>query len=189
MPCKMADFNRDGFDDLVINYGHPGSLNAIQIINAKNVNAFAKGWWREVKTNNTVRFSPDAMTVGDFNGDGRLEIVGLTSQVIGQPASTDGNGLRLVVHTVDEKTLQISDGDLFPLTLTPDGSAPDASAMVPFTSAAAGKFTSTTHDQLLIAYAINGGTAKVELIDFAPGTFQPHRAIELGHGRRAEERS
>jgi hypothetical protein len=39
------------------------------------------------------------MVIGDFNGDGRPEILGVEPKV-------DGNGLQIVIHTVDPKTLK-----------------------------------------------------------------------------------
>ncbi|MDQ3649663.1 MAG: VCBS repeat-containing protein, partial [Acidobacteriota bacterium] len=157
---KMADFNGDGYDDLVVNNGSPEGLNAIQIYTAQDVNNFDAGLKFSNENIYTGEISADAMTIGDFNGDGQPEIIGVIPQA-------DGHGLRLVLHTVDAKTLRISDAVQFPLTI------PEGSVVVPHISAAAGKFTTTTHDQLLIAYAANPGTAKVKLIDFDPKTFEP----------------
>jgi len=161
---KMADFNQDGFDDLVINYGHTGDgENAIQIVNAKDVNNFADGWVARGENVLTGKITNDAMVIGDFNGDGRPEIIGVIPQ-------DDGTGLRLVLHTVDPKTLLISNAVTFPLTLPEE----DAKAVVSYIAAAPGRFTNTTHDQLLIAFANrDNGTAKVKLVDFDTGNFQP----------------
>jgi hypothetical protein len=174
---KMADFNGDGFDDMVVNYGVPGGQSALQIINAQNVNAFSEGLIargenlqarnmgvHKVFYDSGKLHSPgsDTMTVGDFNGDGRLEIIGVV------PGEGD-KGLQLELHTVDEKTLQISDAIFFPLNIGEDDKPVPFSHIAP----AVGRFTVTSHDQLLIAYAINEGTAKVKLVDFNQLTFEP----------------
>ncbi|MBA3353844.1 MAG: hypothetical protein H0U23_15730 [Blastocatellia bacterium] len=178
---KMADFNRDGFDDLVVNYAKPNGQSAIQIINAKNVNAFAEGLIARGENLQTVNMGiyritggdgnpeivgVDTMTVGDFNGDGKLEIIGVISGEVGE-----GVGLQLVVHTVDEKTLQISDAKYF--TLFGDTIGDPLPTPLSQIAAAVGRFTTTTHDQLLVSHAVNGGVARVRLIDFDPATFRP----------------
>src|SRR5262249_20734203 len=59
---KMADFNQDGFDDLVINYGqNGGDENAIQIVNATDVNNFASGLTARGENVLTSKISQDGM--------------------------------------------------------------------------------------------------------------------------------
>jgi hypothetical protein len=182
--AMMADFNRDGFDDLVVNYAEPDGQSAIQIINAKDVNAFsdgliARGENLQTKNLGIYRITGgdgnpevvgvDTMTVGDFNGDGQLDIIGVIP-------GAGNEGLELVLHTVDAETLRISDARYFPL--------PEGGAYVPPSqiAAAAGRFTAASRDQLLIAYATNQGTAKVKAVDFAPATFHPQEGAAWDTG-------
>ncbi|MEP7037588.1 MAG: hypothetical protein ABI891_04535, partial [Acidobacteriota bacterium] len=176
---KMADFNHDGFDDLVVNYTNPNGQSGIRIINAANVDAFSQGLIaRGVENTNTKSMGAysvvdslytsndipvDSMTVGDINGDGQLEILGVVP-------GEGGTGLQLVVHTVDQRTLQIADAKYYPLTGTEADGLIVPQAHI---AAAVGKFTTTTHDQLLVAWAVNDHLPVVQLVDFVQGKSTP----------------
>lgn len=151
----MADFNLDGYDDLVLSY----TDGSIQIVTAGDVNN------PNVGTHPPFNIGPEAkldrlldMTAGDFNGDGQPEIAALSFQ----------NGrLKLVIYTVDAKSLAITPASSLVLP------TPDANGNTWYASIARGKFNTLAHDQLAIAFGWTSGPTRVEIIDFKPNTLSP----------------
>lgn len=139
----MADFNEDGYDDLVLNWTCSNeqscsNQNGLAIVTANDPNNFNAGLRPAQKNYNTTAIYN--MAVSDFNGDGQPDIIGVE-------AGADGTGLRLAYHTVDPKTFAISDGVYLPVT----NPLSTAGKMVRI-SAAGGRFTDAFHDQLVVAY-------------------------------------
>jgi len=160
--AATADFNLDGFDDVVFSKND----GTIQVATANDVNEPLNNVFGP-----SVKFGPAAsldmlldMAVGDFNGDGQREIAGLVNLPNG--------GLKLVIYTVDPTTLIIKPASS--LTLT----TPGAIDYVPVgnVSMARGRFNSATHDQLAVAFATRVGPPRVEIIDFDSNTLQPREA-------------
>ena len=100
------------------------------------------------------------MVIGDFNGDGRPEIAGLVTLPSG--------GLQIVIYTVDPTTLAVSSAARLTLQKAL------AFEFGPYVSITAGRFTSLTHDQIVVADGgflhdnPNGGDwlTKLELLIF-----------------------
>ncbi len=151
----MADFNQDGYDDLLLN----SNLGSTVVATAANVNNFGAS---------PLKFGPvntlDALqeiVAGDFNGDGQMEVAGLSKLASGE--------LALVIYTVDPKTLEIARASQ--ITLKAAGGS--KSEPVTHMSIASGRFTAAAHDQLVLAFATVNGQTSLETIDFAPSSLQP----------------
>jgi hypothetical protein len=158
----IADFNLDGYDDFAFSYGD----RTIAVVTAADVNNSDAG----LTLGPSAKLDPlGDMTAGDFKGDGKREIAGLIVLPNG--------GAKLVVYTVDPKTLAITPASSLVLT------TPAASNANPITwfSIARGKFDTLAHDQLAVAFATDSAdpgqsTETVEIVDFEPNSLT---AIEV----------
>jgi len=151
----VADFTLDGYDDLALALDDGGLL----IMTPSDVNIISKGFRQSSATLEKLK----DIAVGDFNGDGRREIAGLTVLPTG--------GLKLAVYTVDPDSLSVAPASSLIVTA-------DASANPPVTHAsiARGRFSNAGHDQLAVAFATDSGPVYVQIIDFEANTLIPHIA-------------
>jgi hypothetical protein len=154
-----ANFTLDGYDDLAISFDDGRLL----VATPNDRNNFQGGFRQRITTSLDVLKD---MAAGDFKGDGKREIAGLTTQ--GVP----NGGLKLVVYTVDPQSLAVTPASS--LTLK----TPDASTNNPITyvSMARGRFNGAGYDQLAVAFATDSGPVTVEVIGFAPNTLTPNEA-------------
>jgi len=168
---EMADFNQDGYDDLAISFDYKGSIRILTACDVNNPNNTdgCKGIFGQPSR---FRFGPTAfldplndMATGDFNGDGRPEIAGLSIQPNG--------GLKLVIYTVDPKSLAITPASSLVLDTANAGSP------ITHVSIARGKFNTLSHDQLVVAFATNSGPSAVKIVDFEPDTLTPTEKSSL----------
>jgi hypothetical protein len=161
----VADFNQDGYDDLVLNF-NDGTTVVATAGDVNNINAGSSP---------PLYYGPASkldiladMTIGDFNGDGHPEIAGLVQLPSG--------GLALVIYTVDPNTLAVSKAAQ--ITLQKAGTSSMAAVSI-----ASGRFTPAAHDQIIVAYTPNGVVAStLELIDFAPPSLTPQEETTYAFG-------
>ena len=156
----IADFNHDGYDDVVFSLGYGGDLGGLWVLTPNDVNDASKG----PRRSSLVVHTAAAVAAGDFKGDGQSEIAGVNVLPTG--------GLQLMIYTVDPQTLQITLAKSLVLT------TPGVSASTPITrtSMARGRFNSAGHDQIAVGFATDSGFTYVEIIDFTPGTLTPFEA-------------
>jgi FG-GAP-like repeat/PEP-CTERM motif len=156
----VADFNRDGYDDLVLTLMTNFSQGSIFVATAGDVNNIAAG--RVPPFNFGPISSADALfdiTVGDFNGDGQPDIAGIFG--------LNSGGIALAIYTVDPRTLTVSKAAQIPLSL--------AGNSVYTGSITSGRFTPAGHDQIIVASSPGNGVQRtvLELVDFAPSSLTP----------------
>jgi len=170
----LADFTGDAYADLVVNFRDSFGRNAIILATAEDVNNFDAGLrWGD---DNDQTDEIGEMVVGDFDGDGQLEVFGLIP-------GADGTGLRLVLHTIDPSCMPNSpcmrfhDAVHFPLSL-PVGS----NSVIASFRLAAGRFGTTTHDQLAVVYVTDTQKFVVLGIDVD----SEHRPIVKGYAVASE---
>jgi hypothetical protein len=152
----MADFNQDGYDELALSYSDGTIVVASAAPPYFNLGPIAK------------LDALSDMVAGDFNGDGKLEIAGLSILPSG--------GLKLVIYSVDPTTLAITPASSLVLN------TPGTSTSTPIThvSIARGKFNTLSHDQLVVTFATNSGNPYAEIIDFASsGSLTPTEQPQL----------
>ncbi len=149
-----ADFTGDAYDEVAMSLDD----GRLIVISANDVNNLTGGY----RLPGTTVDKLYAMTAGDFNGDGKREIAGLTT--------TASGGAQLDIYSVDSGSLALSLAASLPLT-TPGASTGDP---VRTWSITRGRFNSTNHDQLAVAFANSSGPGYVEVIDFDPGTLNAH---------------
>ncbi len=137
-----GDFRGDGLQEIVL-----ASSYGIRIVSAIDPNDFAKGItsgpFSAVDADGSYKA---AVAVGDFNGDGRLEIA------VAYDALNNAQG-RLKVYKVDPRTLalELQHSEL----LTPELRPIDTFSA----KLAAGRFGTTLHDQLILGYRISAFNA------------------------------
>lgn len=132
----VGDFRGDGFSEVVL-----ALKSEMRIISAVNPFDFSKGLQSGPVFKPAFYKSSDSKTaiaVGDFRGDGRREIA------LALELKTFPGIIRVQALSVDPKTLQFE--------LRNNESNNFSDAHVTGVSAAAGKFGSTSHDQLVLAY-------------------------------------
>ena len=166
----MADFNQDGYDDFAVS----DATGAFSIWTACDVN---DPFSLPCDTNpdgssRLFNWVPSGqldvlydMAAGDFNGDGRPEIAGLT-------AGPNG-GIRLVIYTVDVNSLAITRASFLDLNTASSGTP------VTLASLARGRFNTQTHDQLAVTFATSSGPSIVEIIDFPQSSLNPMEASSI----------
>ena len=161
-----ADFNLDGFEDLAVAFQD----GRIMVGAPDNVNDLDAGWHQTVSSIDTLL----DLTAGDFNGDGKTEIAGLTFAPNG--------GLKLVIYTVDPVTLAVTPASS--LVLTTPGSS--NSNQIGYASLSRGRFNTPNYDQLAVSFATtssqagqSGGPAYIEVVDFTPGTLNPREGPQI----------
>lgn len=156
----VADFNQDGFDDIVL-LGSSKRKDAGQgaIVTAENVDSGdqrLKFGPSSACCNNTVA----AVAVGDFNGDGQPDVAAL---------QFNGDVAFLAVYQVDPKTLSLS---IAASSVVHESSTRGLENPETQLSLASGRFTSESHDQLVITFPDVRGQQIIQVIDFAPASLQ-----------------
>ena len=147
----VADFTLDGYDDLALSF----SDGRMMVLTPNNVNDFGAGPRTSIS-----RLDPlVSLAAGDFNGDGKQELAGLFI--------TPNGGLKLETFTVDPNSLNVALATS--VTLSPD----NPSSPVTYFSLARGRFNASGHDQLVVAFAGQGGASIVEVIDFLVNSLNP----------------
>ena len=159
--AAMADFNQDGYVDIVMNFGPGGESADMQVFTAANPDGSKNFWYSSLSGIDAMPGLPTsqetllAMTAGDFDGDGRPEIAGVAFK-------NDGH-YHICIYTLDPFTLIVRKAADF----VPDYSAEGAFTTVGHVWLAVGKFTAGVHPQLLYAYETGAPrTIKVALFDF-----------------------
>jgi PEP-CTERM motif-containing protein len=156
----VADFTLDGYDDLALSFDDGRLL----VLTPKDVNNVYANFNEAIVSVEVLK----ALAAGDFKGDGRREIAGISI--------TSNGGPQLVIYTVDPTSLAITNASSLVLT-APSGAS--ASNPVTYVSMARGRFNSAGHDQLAVTFATNSGPSIVEIIDFAPNTLNPVEGPQL----------
>ena len=154
----VADFNGDGFDDLALSLNTGQGSSVIWVITPNDVNDATKGFRKGV----TSTASLTTLTAGDFNGDGKPEIAGLSI--------TPGGGLKLIIYTVDPVALTLTEATSLVLT-TPAGTPVNRASI------ARGRFNVTSYDQLVIAFSTPPNGAQMEIIDFDANSLTAHERL------------
>ncbi|HZQ51182.1 MAG TPA: DVUA0089 family protein [Bryobacteraceae bacterium] len=155
--AAAGDFTGNGYTDFAVNYGPGDETGKMAIFSGTNPDGSKNLRFGPVNTQETLV----AMTAGDFNGDGRMEIAGLAYKRSGK--------YTVVIYTVDPNTLAITKA----AELVPSYTGEDTSQAIPYLSMASGHFTTTAHAQVVLAYARTNTLVKIEVLDFAPGSLQP----------------
>jgi len=159
-----GDFNGDGYDDLLMVYydytvNQAGNARA-RIATAKDVNDPSQGFDFGTESNlGGISEGIRATAIGDFNGDGQLDIANLRVQ--------NDLDLWLTIFSVDPQTLQISYQQEVVVETLPDFGV-DQFQLV------AGTFTGAGNQQLVVAN--QSGTSKnikLRVFDFAQGSYLP----------------
>ncbi|MGH9845624.1 MAG: FG-GAP repeat domain-containing protein, partial [Blastocatellia bacterium] len=173
--AAVADFNHDGFDDLLMGYSdatqYPPSVpSKLRIATAVNVNDSSKGFQFGPEfavgafVNERLTPSFSALTVGDFNGDRQPDI--------GALFVPGDRTLQLQTFTVDPATLTIATGGAIQLYQLA-GFGNDIGIRRTLTMTA-GRFTSAINQQLAVGFHVGSGqNFKVQIIDFDPQSIQP----------------
>ena len=156
----VADFNLDGYDDLALGFDDGRLL----VLTPKDTTNVFANFNDSITTFDVLK----AMAAGDFEGNGRREIAGLSVQ-------SDGS-LKLEIYTVDPTSLATTLASSLALTM-PQGVS--ANTPVTYVSMARGRFTSAGHDQLAVSFATTTGSPIVEVIDFALNTLNPIQGPQL----------
>ncbi|MGI8566463.1 MAG: hypothetical protein ACR2LZ_08290 [Pyrinomonadaceae bacterium] len=150
---ELADFTGDGYADGIMSYSTE---------NYYGMTAFSAGDVNGFDPNVGLRFGTeyqdpqnliDAMTAGDFDGDGRPEIAGI---------SIKGGSVELYIYSVNPQTLEVTQKSHSTLNIP----------RVKKVSMSAGRFTDEPHDQLALMYFTDDGyypasnSVKLFAIDF-----------------------
>ena len=162
--AAVADFNGDGYDDLLMAWSNQTSGNPQMVIaTAVNVNDPTQGF------KFGPMFTPASgsyirkITVGDFNGDGQPEIV--------QGYIDSSNTVYIATYSVDKNSLTISEGGQFAY-LTAE--KPSSSQI----EIATGRFTEYDHDQIVAGVIlIEGAPVHLGLFDFAQSSIVPTKVF------------
>jgi hypothetical protein len=162
----VADFNRDGYDDLLMAW----SSNVVgsprmAIATAVDVTHPELGFRFGPVFTPAAPFGIRQVTVGDFTGDGQPDIV----QAYIDPSRL----LTLATYSVDPATLTIAEGaQLGYLQAADTGYHP--------VELAAGHFTALDHHQLVVgAQLADGDQVHMGFFDFAPNSIQPQRVSSV----------
>lgn len=159
--AEVADFNQDGFDDLLMFYGsvNTGAPMRGRIATAVDTNDPSKGF----------AFGPEliashglisALTVGDYNNDKQPDI----ASVYGT-GPQQGGQVFMYTYQVDPKTLTISIAASQQFTYV--------LGMPTYNTLVSGRFSLTGGDQIAYGWTDGVGSNYVNIIGFAPNSLQP----------------
>ena len=156
--ATLADFSGTGYSDLAVSYGINGEDGNLLLFSGANADGSPN-----LHFGNSGNAQPEqtlvAMTTGDFNGDGRPEIAGLTRKYSGHPS--------IVIYTVAPATLAVTKA----AEVTPSYAGEKGSIL--HYSITAGKFTDANHQQIVLTYCTDTGSVKMVAFDFAASSLQP----------------
>ncbi|MFN8003672.1 MAG: VCBS repeat-containing protein [Acidobacteriota bacterium] len=163
-PTAVADFNGDGYDDLLMGW-YDGSKfpsnTTLRIAYATKPDDPSQGFTFGPTFSVPNQFGIRDMTVGDFDGDGQPEIAAL---YIAQDRKLYAQTMR-----VNKDTLEISktDGDDVAINQMADTNYHPISMT-------AGQFTALGHQQLMVAsQSTPGANVQINVIDFAEKSITP----------------
>ena len=163
----VADFNGDGYDDLLMAWSHVQGVSNphMRIATAVDVTDPTQGFRFGPLFTPAAPYGIRQVTVGDFNGDGQPDIV--------QAYIDPSRQLTLATYRVDPATLTISEGaQLVYLRTVDTGYHP--------VELAAGHFTALDHHQLVVgAQLLDGDQVHMGFFDFAPNSIQPQRVSSV----------
>jgi hypothetical protein len=159
--AAVGDFNGDGYADFVVNYGPGDELGKMVVWSGANPDGSQNLRFGPGRTQADGQETLLAMTAGDFDGDGKMEIAGFAYKRTGRYV--------LEIYKVDPTTLAISKA----AELLPAYAGEDPNQPIAHFSMASGHFTSATHNQVVLTYAGRLGNAKIAIYDFANGSLQP----------------
>ncbi len=157
-PCALAeDFTGDGYDDLMLATTPAGWGDGfITLITAS-----------DITKPSIPKFGPSlpvsrclAMTHGDFNGDGALDLAYIS------PANA--GGIQITIYTIDPKALTLTQVGSFVVNTGNDGPPGEP---INHASITAGAFRPDAPQQLAIAYAADYKQTIIKTIDLDPQTF------------------
>ncbi len=160
-----GDFKGDGLQEVVIaNLPAPFLPGIVRVVSAVDPEDFSQG----LRSGAEARILPDptsrpAVAVGDFDGDGRMEIA------VAYSVHTQS---RLNIYSVD------------PQTLAPELRHNHIFAQGVVATLAAGRFGTTLHDQLLVGYYTPGNLVAFKSFDFDKSLepiLKNTRTVSLGH--------
>lgn len=157
----VADFNRDGYDDIAFFTQYEGTPAAAVAV-AADVNAPIVGF-RYGPIQFGISANTSKVITGDFNGDGWPEIARLR---------VTAGKLWVEIWVADPSTLALSMVHSLEIDALTGGDN-----LVSITS---GRFTASANDQIVLAYAPgnnSGGFLKV--LDFEPGSLQPQQKSSI----------
>jgi hypothetical protein len=162
----VADFNNDGFDDLVMVYGNAvntGAQPGLRIATAVDTNDAGKGFKfgpEFVANHSMIR----ALAVGDFNNDGHTDIASITWDY----AYAIGMFMYVNIYQVDPNTLTVSLAATELVTQDIDRGGPHAFSMT------AGRFSVSRGQELALGYqGSDWDPYTVQIIGFGPNSLQP----------------
>jgi hypothetical protein len=186
-----GDFTGDGLDEVVVFLTAVGANGSAIVGTAVDPQDPSKG----------LRFGPVEQFFGLpfsgsgnlFNGNNHLEPLEVTTAaVLGQPrvfvagptdyladnCPTRHSGLSFESYTIDPQSLALSSAGTFSADL-PEGN----DSCLHFVDITAGRFSTPTHDQLLVAYGVEGGNVKVLPFDInAQGIAVQQQIYDSGYG-------
>ena len=166
--AAMADFNYDGFDELIV---HTES-GEVYIATAKNLTDLKQGliWQRLGNTGKSevVRAFDIFEFPDELPGTKRKAFIRVQDR-------EQGNGLEIQYLRVDPATLKP-----VPSIITNGLNIPGSKGSLASVSVAVGRYGSTHHDQLAVAYTKNGA-AQVSVYDYGnQHGFQRKASLDLG---------
>jgi len=159
--AAVGDFNGDGYPDFVVNYGPGDELGKMVVFSGANADGSKNLRFGPGRTEADGQETLLAMTTGDFDGDGKMEIAGFAYKRTGR--------FVLEIYKVDPTTLAISKA----AELLPAYAGEDPNQAIAHFSMASGHFTPAAHNQVVLTYAGTLGNAKIGIYDFANGSLQP----------------
>jgi len=160
--AAAADFNHDGYDELLMAYSNPlvGPSNPkMRLATAVDPNDPTKGFNFGPEFSLSNPYGIRQIVIGDFNGDGFPEIASLYAD----PSGT----LYLATYSVDPTSLTISNGGQVALQNLGDTFEHPLQVT-------AGHFTGSSHDQVVVGLqALAGTNYRGHFIDFDSNSIQP----------------
>lgn len=170
-----GDFTGDGFDEIIV---FPKGLLSHAAIVGTAVDP--------QDPNKGLKFGPPLplfqhalpfnITKAVIGGQPRVLVAGPTA--LASSCASGLSGLQFESYTIDPKTLTLTSAGIFPANI-PEGNK----ACLQFVHLTPGRFSTATHDQLLVVYGMEGGNVKVIPFDFdAQGNAVPKPIYDTGYG-------
>ena len=152
-----ADFTGDGFDEIVVFPKGPFSRGSGAVIVGTAVDPQypSQGLKFGPLGPYLLDVSPFSITKVDVLGQPRVFVAGPASR-FRSGCGANGAGLQFESYTIDPQSLALSSQGTFPANI-PEGNT----ACLHSVDLTAGRFSTATHDQLLVTYGMEGGNVKV----------------------------